>query len=65
MALTGRKRKPLELNIEIYLDGDQVCALVGKDIQEGFCGFGDTPYTALQELIMDLEGHDGVRLCAK
>lgn len=33
----------------IYPDGDQWCALYGKDIQEGVCGFGDTPEKAMQD----------------
>ena len=28
-------------------DGDQWCALLGDNIQEGVCGFGDTPADAM------------------
>jgi len=27
----------------IFLDGNQWCALYGENIQDGVCGFGDTP----------------------
>ena len=35
------------LKPKIYKDGDQWCVLLGKDIQVGICGFGDTPYKAI------------------
>lgn len=31
---------------KIYLDGNKWCALYGDTIQEGVCGFGDTPAEA-------------------
>ena len=31
-----------------FKDGDQWCYLLGKNIQEGVCGFGKTPYEAAQ-----------------
>jgi hypothetical protein len=34
---------------EIYPDGDHWCALYGKDIQTGVCGFGKTPAEAAYE----------------
>ena len=30
----------------VFPDGDQWCALYGDNIQEGVCGFGDSPYAA-------------------
>ena len=33
----------------VFLDGDKWCALFGEDIQEGVCGFGDTPDAACRE----------------
>ena len=30
-----------------FKDGNQWCVLLGKDIQEGICGFGDTPVMAI------------------
>lgn len=30
-----------------YMDGDQWCYLLGENIQEGICGFGDTPFLAM------------------
>lgn len=31
---------------EVYPDGNQWCALYGKDLMMGVCGFGDTPQAA-------------------
>ena len=30
----------------ILLDGNAWCVLLGPNIQEGICGFGDSPYEA-------------------
>ena len=38
------------LIVEISLDGDTWCALVGVNIQDGVVGFGDTPLEALESL---------------
>lgn len=41
------KRRPfMLLKPRIYPDGNQWCALYGENIQEGVCGFGDTPAKA-------------------
>ncbi len=39
----------------IYPDGDQWCALLGVNLQEGVCGFGETPDAACREF--DLAWH--------
>ena len=40
-----------ELNeARVYLDGDKWCALVGRDLQSGIAGFGDTKAEALERL---------------
>ena len=39
----------LNLNLKIYLDGDQVCVLQGWNIQEGIAGFGPTVRDALYD----------------
>ena len=44
-----------DLIIQISLDGDRWCALVGENVQVGVCGFGDTPLEALRELCDDFE----------
>ena len=31
---------------KIYLDGNSWCALYGENLQDGICGFGDTPEKA-------------------
>lgn len=35
------------LKPELFTDGTQWCVLYGKNVQEGVCGFGDTPYYAI------------------
>ena len=35
-------------------DGDQWCALLGANLQEGHAGFGDSPADALRALANDL-----------
>lgn len=42
----------------VFKDGDKWCALLGLNIQEGVCGFGNTPEEAC--LAFDKEW-DGVR----
>ena len=32
---------------KLFRDGDQWCALLGDDIQEGVCGFGNSPANAM------------------
>jgi len=32
---------------KVFPDGDKWCALYGDNIQEGVCGFGDTPAAAI------------------
>lgn len=41
-----RKRPFYLLQPEVFADGNQWCCLLGKDIQVGVCGFGDTPAAA-------------------
>ena len=36
-------------------DGNQVLALIGSNIQEGVCGFGDTLPDALRDLATQIE----------
>lgn len=49
-AQTAREaRRPCVLmRPKMYPDGDQWCALYGENIQEGVCGFGETPEKAAQ-----------------
>lgn len=37
--------------IQVFADGDQWCALAGKDIQIGYAAFGASPHLALANLI--------------
>jgi hypothetical protein len=32
----------------LFVDGNEWCALLGEDIQSGICGFGKSPYLAMQ-----------------
>jgi hypothetical protein len=41
-----RQRPFVLLQPKLYPDGDQWCALYGDNIQEGVCGFGNTPHRA-------------------
>lgn len=54
------------LEIKLSLDGDSYYAMVGKDLQMGLTGFGDTPCNALRELINEMERHywnlDGITI---
>jgi hypothetical protein len=34
---------------KVFRDGDAWCALYGDNIQEGVCGFGDTPANAVHD----------------
>ena len=42
------------LLITVSLDGDQWCALLGDDLQEGIAGFGDSPIESLESLVGQL-----------
>ena len=42
-------------SVTITLDGDQWCALLGVNLQEGLGGFGDTPSDALRDLASAIE----------
>ena len=33
----------MQPNVRVFKDGDSWCALYGSNIQEGVCGFGETP----------------------
>jgi len=37
------------LKPKVYADGNQWCVLYGETIQEGVCGFGETPAKASQD----------------
>lgn len=32
---------------KVFIDGDKWCALYGDDLQNGVCGFGDSPRNAM------------------
>lgn len=37
------------LRPKLTVDGNQWCALYGSDLQDGVCGFGDSPALALED----------------
>ena len=41
--------------IIVFLDGDQWCALLGENLQEGLGGFGNTPAEAIRSLSYEIE----------
>ena len=44
-----------ECGIEPTMDGNQVSLLIGENLQEGVCGFGNTEIDALVELLKDVK----------
>lgn len=36
--------------IDVFMDGDKWCCLLGENLQEGRAGFGDSPIEALEDL---------------
>ena len=45
----------MEYNIRIFKDGDQWCALIGEDLENGIGGFGITPMDAFKDLCIILK----------
>ena len=43
------------MNCKLSLDGNQYCALIGENLQEGTAGFGVTLPAALRALAAELE----------
>lgn len=48
---------------KLYPDGNQWCALFGENIQEGVCGFGDTPDKAMHDF--DKAWHQSINKVTK
>ena len=46
--------------VNVYPDGDQVCARIGENLQEGTAGFGDDIPAALRTLADTLEKTEGL-----
>lgn len=56
MALSGLQEAGGEMSRpsavyrpSLYVDGNKWCALYGENIQDGVCGFGDSPDKAMRE----------------
>ena len=47
----------VKAGLKTYKDGNKWCILVGDNIQEGFCGFGDTIDEALYQFLIDVIEH--------
>jgi len=41
--------------IKVFVDGDQYCALIGENLQNGCAGFGKTAPEALRALADEME----------
>ncbi len=41
--------------INVYVDGDKWCAMLGENLQDGLAGFGDTPQEALRRLAEEVK----------
>jgi len=52
--LTRMRRVEVRL-VEVFRDGNQWCALLGGDIQDGMAGFGDSRADALIALAVQLD----------
>lgn len=46
-------KKPKHKRVRIFMDGNSWCALLGHNLQEGYCGFGATPAEARYRLMLD------------
>lgn len=46
------------LGVVPFLDGNSWCALYGPNIQEGICGFGDTPESAILKFYDEFVGRN-------
>jgi len=44
----------IKAGLKVFKDGDQWCILIGDNIQEGVCGFGDTIEDALFEFLEEI-----------
>lgn len=47
IAASDHSRPSVLFRPEVYIDGDQWCALYGTDLQRGVVGFGDSPEEAM------------------
>lgn len=44
------------LGLVPYKDGNMWCVLWGKNLQGGICGFGKTPYLAIIDFNLEVQG---------
>ena len=47
-AAAAHERPSVLWRPSLFIDGDQWCALLGENIQEGVVGFGDSPDAAMR-----------------
>ena len=55
----------IKAGLKPYKDGDQWCVLLGDNIQEGICGFGNTIEDALYAFLKDLIASQGEQKSVK
>lgn len=48
-SLQATQRPSAVYRPKIFMDGNQWCALYGENLQDGVCGFGDSPEKAMQD----------------
>lgn len=44
-----QQRPSVLMRPELYIDGNQWCAIYGRNLQSGVCGFGDTAANAMTD----------------
>lgn len=55
-AAAFKLRPSIAIGARVFPDGDKWCALYGVNIQEGVCGFGDTPEKACEAFDKEWKG---------
>ena len=50
-----REVEPPTITVQVFRDGDGICALIGPDTQAAVGGFGDTVADALRGLASQIE----------
>jgi hypothetical protein len=48
-AILQYERYSVMLRTKLFIDGDMWCCLYGDNIQDGVCGFGNSPHLAMMD----------------
>jgi len=57
IAVAQYERPSVLFRPNIYIDGNQWCAIYGVDVQSGVAGFGDSPSMAMLEFDREWDRH--------